>query len=1249
MNAYTISLIFTGLAALIIALSVLFGVIRGAKKSAFRLCWLFATFIIVFLITPSISNMLNTIDISSLNLNIYGTVNRVCDIGVNLLNEFAKNEPTIQNSGAVQSLAENLPIILLNLIVFVLLFWILKWILWPIWAAFSSHFFDKEKREEKMMKKQRKEQLKHNPGFVNKEQNDPLVFIFHKKKKRFVGALLGFITGVLLCIITFCPIVGINSIYQNAYANLQIKKDGETVSLIDSSVEDKQVLEYVSSYENSIINKIFNYSGVNLLSKSLFNNLATVKIADKKVNLSDEINVAINVYNHIDTISNFNIDNLTQKSIDNAITAVKEVFIDIDDSAIIYLIGDDVLPHYIGKLISSENFKLIDGAKFDELIVTAYQDYSRQIGLEDLKQQAEALFDVIMNLNNYNLIAPIVNKEIKSFDNFTKFLNNNLKNHSDFTNDIIDNLYNIDMLKNKYPDLFNQGIKSLFNTLNIYYEEQSIDGLIMKDDFKKILTNALNFIRYYAESTNYDFGNDTVYAFSSVGKVVDIIKDDFLSEKNYNSLISYCLGVISDTSSKFTDFSSLLNGAKNVNCWKDELNAIAGTYKAIIQIINDKITVDKLMDKNYDKLENVGLSLDGAIRGNSVILTNENIRKYLEIVLDNLKTFQFDNILNVQVEDGVSLKQRFLNNIYDENSEINPTKITEWQNEIIYNLNLIRNIYPVVKSKFDVQSLSSKDNTQLVEIGKELDIVVKNTNILLTNNIIKTIINYFLTEEITLPYEITEILNSQGLNGTIYEDILNNISDSNTDLVWESELNKFKGLLAIDFTDENFNFINIGENLDEIRESQIITKEIITSIITNYVGKQTEAWKSDETLSAVRDNLLANLYKIESYALEFDYIGKVLTVMLEEDKESSEFLSILGSTFNEVRGFTGKTASNILTKDLLECILTSFISSSIEGVDENIKGVFTDLQSNFDDITDYQVELSYIYNLILCLSNKYDANQDSVCDLKDLGKVLDIAINNEDASKVSNVITKYIVQDLMSYFVEINSKDITEQDLKDIIDELNTNIQNDDVVISSYESEFYFLTSLFEVINNTDFSTVGTLLDNVRGNSSLITEDIISDFVLYFYKQSTSSYTDEDYEDIISGIESKVESIKDDASKSYKQALEELEEIVSIINELSSINSLEDFANAEVIGANLDNMEDCVVVCDKNITYMVASLVVGNILNSLQSLPTYKQDVENVLNSDTFSFYTYNTSSNSYNGNYYTDLMVAIKNVLPIA
>ena len=144
MDISTIALIVVGV---ILGYSLILGFIRGFKKALVRLVWLGVTAVAVFLATPPLAGFLNTFDLSNFNINIYGPVNRLSDVGVNIIKALNLQD-ALNSSPALRSFAENLPTMILNVILFVVLFWLLKILLYPLFLLIYSRVFNKQRRKE---------------------------------------------------------------------------------------------------------------------------------------------------------------------------------------------------------------------------------------------------------------------------------------------------------------------------------------------------------------------------------------------------------------------------------------------------------------------------------------------------------------------------------------------------------------------------------------------------------------------------------------------------------------------------------------------------------------------------------------------------------------------------------------------------------------------------------------------------------------------------------------------------------------------------------------------------------------------------------------------------------------------------------------------------------------------------------------------------------------------------------------------
>lgn len=1144
MSPSLIGIIITALIGTILVFSFLLGMKRGWKKSLFRFAWLLLTLVAVFFLTPPMAKWINGFDISSLGLNIYGEVKEFRDIGLNLFNEIAKSEAAISNSQALKSFAENLPAMILNILLFVVLFWVLKLILYPFWTWFSSMIFDKQSREIKKYKKQQAKLKKQNKG-VQPPQDDtmPILLQVNKNKSRFGGAMIGLVTGLMLCCIFFSPLVGLNAIYQNVLANVITEKDGEKVSLIESSIEDKETLELLSSYENSIGSKILTYTGIGFLSNTIFNGLATVNVQNEKVYLSDELNMAIKVYNKYDSIKNFNFNDMTQESLSKFLTAVKDIFFDIRDSKILYLLGDDLLPYVLDDLMDAPDFTLIDGGQLDDIVVSAYRAYSSNFKLADVKNQLEALVDIAAQLNKENLVVPMARGEISSLEEIVNHIATNVKTPYELASTIAENLYRINMLKSKYPELLDMGIKEVFNALEIDYTSQTLDSNTLKQPLKEIIYNMLEVVRYYNNNKDLDFGNKTRTVLKSVGTVLDNLQIYFLTEENYNSLLEYGIEEINNATGSFADFSNIIENLKTIQYeapvdggtvntgWEYELYSLTALYEAVIKVVNDNISFESILEEDYVAFDQIGEGIDSALRGHSKIISNEVIREGLEIILNTIDTTNFNEVLSVEISDGVTFKDTILNNIY--NKATQTSSITKWSDEIKYNRRVLSSAYKIVTDNFNLDVLSAEDDEQLEKLGKAIDDAILKTKLVLSNEVIRGVAEYYLDtvefgEEVDKIFAINYGKNASMEDITVYDKMLDNIYDkeapsSSSNLSWEYELSKIKNVLTAEFNTTEL--VALGAILDDILGSRVISKDVINKIVAKYIDDETVSLPMglNDGMTAMKDNL----GNVVSYELEFGFILELIDCLEATYGTNQEKYEAIGSKFNKVSNSMGTetTYSKLFLKPVLNKYLVYYFddyTNKLEGeVSEEIINIVDSIKSNLLDISDYRREFINILNLV----DVVDAT-----DLTEVGIVLD--------NITSNIITPSIIRNLIAHYFKEEVKTLEEGTLKDLLLKVNRedvasvydNIKNVYLVPHSYYQEFDYIQKLSDVLlaNELDYEDLGVALDavcNTAENASapasvFVTRKIVEEVLKYYFDDfATKNLTAKEDEDLLVVVE----------------------------------------------------------------------------------------------------------------------------------
>jgi len=984
MDAITVGYIVTGVIGFIILTSMFWGMKRGLKKSAFRFLWLLGFTIVIFFVTPMISNWLNNVDISSLNFNVNGPVTKLSDIGMNLFGDVSSSNEVLASSAVLMALAKNATTVVLNIVLFVLLFWLTKWVFWPLWAIIARNTIDKEEiKRKKAEKKRRKE--KQPQG-----EPSPEVLSSVSSKYRGWGAIFGILTGLLICIATFMPLIGINKIYREVNASITVKDaDDNEVPYLSTMIDD-EILGYINCFGDSIGYKILEYSGAELTSSFVFDSLTSLNINDSNVNFSNEITNGLKIYKQAKVIMDFDKDNATKESIDDVLSAIKEVFIILDKSDFVYLIGDELLPVLIDNY--AENVDIFDD-EINDIVISSAQAH-KNIGLKALQSQIESMIEVVTELNSRNLILPIMNGEIDK-DFVLDVLPDRISSTEKFASTIIDNLFDISVISDKYGELVDKGVEKLFESLEINYTTQNTDNAKLKQNLKTVIKNLIETLKYYKASENLDFKNNTVKVARSLGEILDCFKGGFLSEDNYQSIIDLGKDKLNEVVPNDIDLSAVINSLSNVENWQSELTSLAKLYSSVIDFYNSNISFEAVMDEENLKFEEIGIGFDNAIAGSSII-TPENARSVIENLLNTMNTAEFEDILDVEVESGLTLKNYVLNNIYNTTTE--RTSITSWENEFKYTYAVLRSIYNVLGDNFNVEELSKEENTTFENLGEAIDSAIShNTKLFVSNKVLRGLIDGLIDKFNVLDNEFAQdIFNAtyDSLNEiSVYDAILNNIYNpaySSTALAsavssWKDELLIAKKLINIDIDmDHDDYLVQFGGVLDDIcgnkssseseeylgEESEqtstetigskIINKSIINAVVSHFIDDQTSTLNAGLTTgdNSAISTLKRNLNLVESYEREFGFIQDIANILKTnystadpDDDELTPMFKDFGNVFDKVMGKPyeyldenndlqvgqlepSKIFSTIVVNKFLEYYFDDYVNNNLNGTDD---------------------------------------------------------------------------------------------------------------------------------------------------------------------------------------------------------------------------------------------------------------------------------------------------------------------------
>lgn len=1195
MDVSTIGWIVTGVIIWILFISFLFGVGRGFKKTLFRFLWLLATGVALFFLTPTITNLLNNIDLSSFNIVFNGmTVTKLSDLGVGLLQN-AGLDSSITSSPAIQSFVQNLPTLVLNILLFPLLFWLLKWILWPIWAIISSIIFNKEKREQKKYKKHLAE-LKRKGVPVEEDTMQPPI---KKHKLRLLGGLFGILSGAVICIATFTPFIGINSIFQNVYNSVTIEKDGEEVPYL-STLLDEEILGYVNVYQNSVGQKIFAYSGIEAVSNYVFDNLAVVKVNNENVKLADELKTGVKVYSHVANImplveklspsDDTDAPALTSDDIDIAIAEVDAVFEELNGSTIIPLLGNDLLPVFVPQYIDDVDIEVLS-ADFTTTLKNSIKEKfegDNPVTISNLKDQIISLLDVVSLLQDNNLLMPIINGELMTDEGVNLGIVNNITNTADFSNRFVNALYSVTLISDLYPELYEAGVQMVFDSLEIEgftTNKTALEEGALQNSLKALVKNAVEALQYYNDAVNLDFGakelentdrtaeqneearalkNATVLA--TLGGAVDAIKGT-LSTASYSALLDFGKDYATEMTQEMFDVSTLLDSLDNITNWAGELRTLAPLYQAVIDIKNDTenpFDFGSILtaEKPNAHLVAVGEALDNVLKATtkSKLITSKNLKDIFSKLLDQFATGDIANYLNMVVDktNNVTLKKQILDNIWTEDQG-NPaggtTKIVSWKNEMTYSLTLLSKVKTTFEAlNNDKEALTSDEDTRLADLGTALDNALANANLIVSKPVIKALVANLIVDKDGNPTalasgELGNILftpkyydenttatknYSPDTNSTIFGKMMNNIL--NKDITWATELASLKPVFAggLSSTGDNAALVSAGAMLDKLANSKMLSRDLVNKVVVHYLNEKTTGIPEWVSSAGVITTILNKIKNEEGIVYNYEKeIGNMLNLV--DDLTKTHATNPTYPTPEEAKLHAIGTRFNLLLEEnASKLIEKSDITNMIQSL----------LISKVDGATNINSTLRGII---------YEKDGDEIV----------------DGTIVANV------------------PDITD-----------------------YDQELLFLNMLLSDFNTASvvLSDVGEDLDKLIGEgneSKLITRANISSIIGFFFDDMMNAYKDNtDYAEIISGVRTSATANNVASYSALITDLNSLKTSLSTFTAAANYNTTEMIDAGTSIGQELDKVDALTALDGELLAADIANVVfttIGDLAEGIQT------------------------------------------------
>ena len=304
MSPFVVSLISNIFLGVVLVIGFLVGFKRGIKKSGLRLAFFVVSTVLAFFIAPPISNAL-----MGIQLTVDGQTMALGELIVHYLSQIEGAGEVVTEGSAIAIVAERLPVVLINLVVFMLLFLLLDFIFWIVYKI-VAHFVFKKRKTTKAGEK---------IYTIKEGQAVELVEVDEKPKKYgILGALVSTVQAFFFAFFLLLPVSGVVSLVREvSYARPDtatqsvqaVSADDQTQNLtaLGSFVEENvpSLLSYLDAYDTSVLPVITQVLGFQDLC---FDGISSTSVDGERLVLRKEVVSISSVFEVYDYISKFDFE-----------------------------------------------------------------------------------------------------------------------------------------------------------------------------------------------------------------------------------------------------------------------------------------------------------------------------------------------------------------------------------------------------------------------------------------------------------------------------------------------------------------------------------------------------------------------------------------------------------------------------------------------------------------------------------------------------------------------------------------------------------------------------------------------------------------------------------------------------------------------------------------------------------------------------------------------------------------------------
>lgn len=1027
-----ISLALLGVLVLFLLAGMLWGLKRGLKKTLFRAGWLIVTAVLLIVFTPMVTRSLLNADLSSLNLVVNG---KPVSTLQNMLITLFSQDPDLgqiaaENPDAVSTLVQ-ISTLIVNLVIFVGLFWVLKIILWPIWAILSAVLIRKRR-----------------PDGTKKPQH------------RLLGMAVGAILGLVVCMFTLTPFTG------SAAFALQVEEQTKGLALaaqvaggqadpdrgLLSQAMGEESASYLKKYQEGIGLKVYRYTGLEALSGWIFQSLTTQKINGVKVSLTDGALTALSVAERGLELTNLSFEDLTKEEFDELLAELRTLNQDLFSVGILEAVGNDLMPYVITKLANGELGALPDlqSPELNDALKKTLNGL-KNLTFSDLKGEIDRVLDIAELLNDKDILTQCVKPDV----NFQVLAE---KMDQEMISSLTEALFNMKIITVAFPAFLDAGVDYAIENLGgtLPAEQPGSPSVEqMKSFLTELLTDGVQLYQsldldseYYVTQPSLALAGsmlDTIRAFPGIGA------------ERYASLVNAFEIKIKDAlDQSITDqeMSGIVQELKNLVDGLSEADHFEADFAVLGEKFEDFVAfVDAAREQPPQiKLAELGSVLDGFA---ATDLFGGSVTNLLSAGLDYAKT---------ALPEAFSGLAQNLDNMKSRLSEVR-----SWESEFDSYMGLFEVIQEVGGESFDSGTLFDEDNDLLNRFGKALD--QAGSSVLLEPEL-PSVFSVLLDQAETS-------LGESALAAAMLDEIRDNLS-SGQNFNWEAEFAAVKRLgsefvnLSGELTEETA--LSVGAALDEVvlGNTQLLSRTSVNELICVALDELVANVPEDVDISGVTDSLKQAVRSTPDLGYERE-LGALFTLFDEVknlDATSLETLNLagLGEMLDSFDQTAGSRPSVLVSAVRPELVNTLLDTVSDKTQNEQIKDILTEISLNVDNIQSYQAEFGYLQTFVDQIGSMTDLDGSDQTALTGFGRTL-------DGLAASRLLAGYgaespldVRQSIMEMILDQVLENQADPDIKDLLRDMKGAVPS----VLSYETEFSAINHFVNLVEDLQAADMDT-------------------------------------------------------------------------------------------------------------------------------------------------------------------------------